>query len=331
VATEARASGAGDAAPEIAALNELNTKGRDYCPWVSQDGLTLYWVIVSPGSDEGEVWTARRKDAGSIFADKRLVGHGKHIAVSTDDLTMFLIARRADGTPGESIHVARRRGTDEVVGRPQEVAELKSIVTPRNLFLSRDGLSLLFNDGSDTEGRPRLSMVTRTSSVSRWGGPHALKVTKPVGAEGDILCPHLTSDGLTLFGVFSRRGADPRLEFMTWGRKTKGETFTDPRPVAIPDVRGFFGWTPRYVDATHELFFSSGRLSPDRDMNLWLVRNFTLPEAGSGERYDGTNVGGKGEAKIGEVRSLKGHTGPVMGVAFSVPSARLPEPLWLIC
>src|SRR5262249_35710363 len=83
VATQIQATGTGEAAPEIANVTEINTKETDFCPWLSPDGLTIYWVMQPPGA-EGEVWTARRKDAGSLFTGKRQIGYGRHVAVSSD-------------------------------------------------------------------------------------------------------------------------------------------------------------------------------------------------------------------------------------------------------
>ena len=130
VATEVKATGAGEPAPEIVNVAEINTKNKENSPWPSSDGLTLYWVAEPPGAVEGVVWTARRKDAGSLFAEKRLIGDGRHVTVSADGLTMFLVARRADGKPGDSIMVARRASTAAAFGRPQGVPELASISRP---------------------------------------------------------------------------------------------------------------------------------------------------------------------------------------------------------
>jgi hypothetical protein len=45
-------------------------------------------------------------------------------------------------------------------------------------------------------------------------------------------------------------------------------------------MKEFVGWTPRYVEATNELFFCSARLSPAGNMDIWVIRNFDpLPNA----------------------------------------------------
>ena len=257
-----------EAAPGFANVTELNTKGTDFSPCFSPDGLTIYWVIEPPGA-EGEIWTAHRKDARSFFTGKRQIGYGRHIAVSSDGLTIFLIARRTDnGGSRDSIQVARRRTTDEAFGRSQEVTELSSINRPRNLFLSQDGLTLLFNEGADSTFRA--SMTTRSSVQSPWETPRALPISSQVKIDGDILCPYLTKDGLTLFCTVQK--AVPRFVFMS--RETIDQPFANPVFVTLRDMRGFFGYTPRYIEATNEFFFCFALHSPTDSMDIWVVQNF---------------------------------------------------------
>ncbi|MDB5350089.1 MAG: hypothetical protein JWN86_1336 [Planctomycetota bacterium] len=271
VATEVKATGAGEPAPEIVNVAEINTKNKETSPWPSPDGLTLYWIAEPPGAVEGEVWTASRKNAGSFFAEKRLVGHGRHVTVSADGLTMFLIARRADGKPGDSIMVARRASTAAAFGRPQGVPELASIDSPRNLYLTEDGRTLLFNDGSSKNGTFRVVEANRTTPQGRWGAPRPLKLQQ--GVEGLLTCPCLTPDGLTLLGVLAQDGANPRPTFFAWSRKSPDKPFGNPLRLSLPGVEEFAGWLPRYVEKTGELYFSSQRISPDGNMDIWLVRN----------------------------------------------------------
>lgn len=273
VATSIQATGAGEVAPEVVNLAEVNTKKRDFCPWLSPDGLTIYWVTDTPADPEGEIWSARRKDPGSLFAGKRLVAYGRHMAVSVDGLTMYLVTRRADGRPGNSIHVARRSSNDEAFGRPREVPELRAVNTPRNLSLSQDGRTLLFNEGSEKDDTFRLSVTTRRSLQSRWESLKSLPVNMR-RSDGLVLCPFLTRDGLRLFCSLSRPGIEPRGRFMVLSRRAANQPFAEPVFLQVPDVEEFVGWLPRYVEATGELFFCSERLSTDRNMDIWMVRHF---------------------------------------------------------
>jgi hypothetical protein len=187
---------------------------------------------------------------------------------------MFLMARRGDGRPGDSIQVATRGSIDESIGRSQEVRELRSIPRPRNLFLSEDGLTLLFNEGDDATFR--LSMATRRSPQSPWETPKALPISSHVKFDGLILRPYLTRDGLTLF-CNDQNAAGPR--FVVMSRQTTDQPFADPVFLAPPDISEFNGHIPRYVEATRELFFCSTRLAADRrDIDIWVVRNLTIPK-----------------------------------------------------
>ena len=304
------ADGEGKSSLKIANVTEINTNEREASPWLSPDGLTIYWTVHRPAATEWEIWTARRKDSGSFFAEKRLVGHGRHIAVSADGLTMFLVTRRGDGKPGDSIQVSARRSTAEEFGRSREVAELATKDLPSNLFLSADGLTLLFNDGSSKDGTLRLMEANRSTPQARWGTPRPLRFERE---NADLpITPYLTSDGLTLLGVLTQAGTGPKRRFVTWNRKATDRPFAQPKPLVLPGVSDFSGVFPRYVESTSELFFSSPRSPADEKLDIWLVRNFVLVP----------KVDNRDGEKIGKVRGFEGHTGTVLGVAFS-PDGKL--------
>ena len=291
VATTVDATGKGEAAPTIHHVGELSTPGKENGLWLSPDGLTLYGVTLPPQATEGEVWSATRKDHGSLFGAKRPLGRGRHVTVSGDGLTMFLVLRRADGRTGDSIHVATRRTLGEPFGRPQEVAELRSVEAPRNLALSADGITLYFNHKPGSA--IALASVARTSTKARWGKPRPVPVAWPGGAEKNLLCPFVTPDGLTLYGVVGERAGEPGNRFTRWTRKAADRPFSDPVTLDLPEVEEFTGWYPRPVEATHELFFCSQRLSAAGDMDIWLVRDFrpipaSTPEAGMPHPLEGS-------------------------------------------
>lgn len=291
VATAVDATGKGEAAPTIHHVAELNTPGQENALWPSPDGLTMYGVSQARTGGEGEIWSATRKDHDSLFGPKRALGRGRHVTVSGDGLTMFLVLRRADGRPGDSIHVATRRTIDEPFGRPQEVAELRSVEAPRQLALSADGRTLYFNHGS---GRAvALSAVTRISGTARWSAPKPVPLAWPGGVERSLLGVFPTADGLSLYGVVGERTGPANDRFTVWTRKAADKPFSDPVTLGLPEVKEFTGWNPRLVESSHELLFCSQRLSPDGDVDIWLVRDFrpipaVPPEAGSPPSLEGS-------------------------------------------
>lgn len=291
VATAVDATGKGEAAPTIHHVAELNTPGQENALWPSPDGLTVYGVSQARKGGEGEIWSATRKDHDSLYGPKRTLGRGRHVTVSGDGLTMFLVLRRADGRPGDSIHVATRRTIDEPFGRPQEVAELRSVEAPRQLALSADGRTLYFNHGS---GRVvALSAAIRTSATARWSAPMPVRLAWPGGVERNLLGVFPAADGLSLYGVVGERSGPPNDRFTVWTRRSADRPFSDPVTLGLPDVKEFTGWNPRPVESSHELFFCSQRLSPDGDVDIWLVRDFrpipaVPPEAGSPPSLEGS-------------------------------------------
>ena len=95
-----------------------------------------------------------------------------------------------------------------------------------------------------------------------------------------MVCPYLSADGLTLFGVVTGDGPDARPAITAWTRKAADAPFMDPRPLKIPGVEEFAGWQPRYTEATKELFFASN--SPENKLDIWVVRHLVIPKAEDG-------------------------------------------------
>jgi uncharacterized protein (TIGR03067 family) len=106
------------------------------------------------------------------------------------------------------------------------------------------------------------------------------------GFEKNLLCPFVTADGLTLYGVVGERSGEPGNRFTAWSRKSIDRPFSDPMALGLPEIQEFTGWYPRPVEASHELFFCSQRLSPSGDMDIRLVRDFK-PADGSSASLSG--------------------------------------------
>ena len=69
IVTKIEASGEGtdSPGPELVVLNELDSEGNESNPWLSFDGLTIYWTVHIPPSTTRWVWTAKRADPDSLF------------------------------------------------------------------------------------------------------------------------------------------------------------------------------------------------------------------------------------------------------------------------
>jgi hypothetical protein len=126
IVTKIEATASPSGPPSLVELSELNSGTYTVDPWISPDGLTIYWTF------EGTIWTAQRKDARSLFENKRKLVRGRHATVIADGLRMVMLAARSDGQKGESLYEAERSSVDDGLSRPREIRELRDEPSPRS-------------------------------------------------------------------------------------------------------------------------------------------------------------------------------------------------------
>lgn len=260
---------------ELVELAELNDDSNNDHAWLSEDGLTIYWDRSSGG--KGTIWTAHRENAESLFGDNKSLFAGKCPTVSSDGLEMILVGNRADGDRGMSLHVAIRATVNEPFGRPKEISELagRSCWAP---CLRHDGLALYFlHLASQKDEIPLHS--TRMTTSSSWSKPKGF--TDLDFDSGSVQLSFVTTNGLTFFGHQSN---GERNALVICSRSSKQKPFEEPKHIEVRKHPVVGVW-PRYVAATHELFFAGRAPLKDGPMNkstpqaIWVVKNFTLPDA----------------------------------------------------
>lgn len=242
---------------ELLEVSELSPNGNPQYPWLSPDGLTVYW------EEEGAIWTATRVDVDGLFEGKKRLFQGRHPTVSADGREMVLLV-------GGVLHSTTRSSSDAPFKRPRAIRELRDQPTVKNPCISEDGLSLYFNrKGSRTP--TEFAVCTRRSSSSPWGRPKTLKVQHPQ-VKGHLVWLFVSNDGLHLF--CTNQGADlPNGNLMVWTRKTTNESFRVFEYIEFPDIDPVFGRSPRYVESTGELFFTQ----PKPETKKWgvsVIKNF---------------------------------------------------------
>lgn len=257
--------------PELVELSELNVDGTNDHPWLSEDGLTIYWDRTSERG--ATIWTAHRSQLESTFDEKKSLFSGKCPTVSSDGLEMILVGQRTDGKQGLSLQRANRESLDKPFGRPTEIVNLRSHI-PWAPCLSVDGLALYF------ESRPSKEVVccTREDKESSWSNAQIFDA--PGFRDGNISLSMITPDGLTLFGQETNATEAPSL--MMLSRSSTDEPFGEPKGIRFNN-RPLYGYWPRYVSTTQELFFvrvptKDGQSDKGRPIGIWVVKNFTLPK-----------------------------------------------------
>jgi WD40 repeat protein/Tfp pilus assembly protein PilF len=256
---------------ELAELTELNPPEPSTYPSLTKDGLTIFYECKN-----AEVWTAKRKDADSVFQGKERLFVGRHPSVSADGLQLVFLAARTDGQPGSSIHIATRDSLNDQFRRPKEIRELRDQDDPKSPWLSGDALTILFSHRRADGNGPEVMVCSRSSPASSWSMPKALPLLP-----GDVAptWASLSDDGLSLYCCFGGSGGanDRRPNLTIWSRGTKDDPFSNPTLIELGGLPPLVGRCPRYIPATNELYFSSGKIS--------VVRNFK-PTVGSHMNLD---------------------------------------------
>ena len=251
------------AQPELAPLKELPQNGYSSAPWVSSDGLTLYWQFTTKGEKQRWIWRAERKSADALFENARKVVPGADPALTGDELEMILFDAR-------TLHSSVRKSRTEEFGRPRKITELEGSGALASPYLSADGLTLWADRVQNSKSE--VFRFRRPARDAAWGKPEPVVMpTIVIGSNGRCLQvdPQKGFGFCSVPDLLKNKTANNIVYLST---EDQGATFTNPRLVEVPkDV--IRGMSPRHVAATHELFFA-GELEPDVTSKLFVIRNF---------------------------------------------------------
>jgi hypothetical protein len=269
---------------ELVELSDLNSGNYTGDPWVSQDGLTIYWV-----AGDGWIWNASRKDDKSPFRTKQRIVKGMMPTVSSDGLELIFVGTPIDGQRGNSLYVTRRQSSDSFFERPTQIKEASQVDYPRNPCLSPDGLALYLSfsldgsiidrkDSTQTERFKTWSfgLLTRADRDSAWSSVKPLMLMKD-RIEGKLTWLFPSSDGLAM--LCAREGwNDDQGMLMFWTRESANEPFARSTFIQINELPTLIGRSPRYCARTQELVFAryvgNGK---NRKIALWMVKHLNLP------------------------------------------------------
>lgn len=269
IVTRIVATGNALGAPELLEVSELNP---GTFPWLSDDGLTIYW------RGEDGIYTATRSNPNALFANKRLLltlsAGGGMPTLSQDGLYMVLWIEGV-------FHSTTRPSVEEPFERPRQIREFLDQDRPWNPCLSPDGLTIYFNrrrlepDGS----RPyEFAFSKRSSRNEPWSKPEPLPIQRD-GIEGNLQKLYVTADGCSLYCThLARENKFEKGNLMVWWRATTKEPFAEHRYIEIKGLPPLAGECPRYVLATNELFFErSYPKDSGKKAGIWVVKNFVPP------------------------------------------------------
>jgi hypothetical protein len=242
-------------------LTELNSASWIMAPWISADGLRLYYESQISGENAVGCFMASRLDPSRTFGAAALLTTLRHPTLSGDELDLVGIATGVGGP----LLSCRRASGDADFPTPKPIAELADQLNPRSPYLSADGLTLVFQR---TNGdRVELVTCTRPSRGDAWSSPQPIAGLNQVDlASTPPTWPFLSDDKLTLwFG----HGGNRETQVWRATRASLQEPFGEFQPFLV-DGMPLVGRSPRYCPATGELFFA--RPVGKNDWELAVVR-----------------------------------------------------------
>ncbi|MBI1850352.1 MAG: PD40 domain-containing protein [Planctomycetes bacterium] len=218
-------------------IAELNTPCREKGPWISCDGLRLYFTSDRPECAPTEramnIWRASRRSVEDEFGSPEVVMiDGGDPSLSADELTLFFV-RVAAGPLRRNLDlfVSQRPSTDAAFGNPSPVLGPNSPFDEVGPSVSADGRRLYFaSNRPGGLGEYDLWCCERASDVDPFGAPRNLVELNSSGEEAN---PTVAADELSLCFASDRPGS--RGMDLYWASRTAPDDTFDV-PVNLVDL-----------------------------------------------------------------------------------------------
>ena len=247
--------------PELVVLTELDVNAEESNPWLSRDGMTIYYTVKEPSQQTRWIWTAKRKDADSLFENPKRLIPAMDFTLSDDELEMILFLNKG-------LYQTTRATVEDNFKRPSRIT---SAVIQNGFLagpcLSSDGLTLYCDSMRKGIG-PQIQFMTRKTKDSNWNKPEPLKLT-PIGK---MKYPYVSRDGKYLFCTGKDISQGSNIIIHSGKDADGGFHSASVLNVDGITVRGIF---PRYVEATNELFFAGETENGNGELKLMVLKNFS--------------------------------------------------------
>jgi Tol biopolymer transport system component len=246
-------------APRLSAarsLDQLNTAAAETDPFISRDGLTLYFVRDT--GPQADIMIAIRPDLASPFANPTVLALNttsieNKLSLAGDELIAAFVSTKPGGLGLADIWLATRTNRTNPFADASQ-ALLGQVNTSDNELdphLSNDGLRLYFSPRMG--GTQTIAVTSRSSTTAPFGPPTTVAGLLPASQIAD---PALSADETLIlyssFGVYSAT------------RTTTADSFSGSALVPGINGSGFTG-DPALTNDSCALYFSSDRLG-NRDL-----------------------------------------------------------------
>ncbi len=222
-----------------------------------------------------DIWIAR-----SVESEFDVLDHPDHpvnnalpnsICSLTPNPEEFVVVNEfyQDGSMYKGFSILRRMSDGSWLHpKPFHIYDLKDYGAEVNLHLSYDGeIAILSLNKKGSYGDNDLYVCPRINN-ELWGAP--VNMGPQINTAFRESTPYLSSDKRTLFFASNREGGLGGMDiFMSKRIGNSWDTWTEPRPLAIPVNSAFDDAQPFFNEASGYLYFASKR---DGDSNIYRVR-----------------------------------------------------------
>lgn len=204
--------------PETRLTKQINSNQCEAYPWISSDGLRLYFSSNRDGG-HGNIYFSERKNLDEPFEEAKKVFQTKEnkyyaASLTADELTMYLTLE------GYTLYIAERKSRTEPFGTPRVIPELKSM----KLFgpgISADGSEMMVIDYTQRNGKGQQTIWLVKGTDGKFTEKATLKLP-----EGLTSGPgQISKDGLTYYCSLERQSGQGE-HLYRYTRNTMGAEFT---------------------------------------------------------------------------------------------------------
>jgi serine/threonine protein kinase/Tol biopolymer transport system component len=205
----------GTLGPAVKLGPEINTAGEDAAPYLSADGLTLWFFSDREGGlGSWDLWRATRAEQSKPFGPPENLGarinsdqNDSAPWLSVDGLTLVFSSRRDGGMGSADLWRCERNSVQEPFDAPVNLGPtINSSEDDWSPRLSSDGNTLLFcSRRPGGEGHVDIWISMRASGREAFGSP--VNAGPLVNSTAEDVCPNLTADGRTLLFASNRNGS----------------------------------------------------------------------------------------------------------------------------
>jgi hypothetical protein len=215
----------------LTSLSALNSWDDDRAPWLSQDGLRLYFFNKTLGNGSEDLVMASRASTAASFGGTQLV---PNVNSNSDDADPFFLAGEqtlffsSSRSGSRDLWTATRTLTGFTT--PVQVGNVNSTHEDSRPVLTPDGLTLFFRSRRPSpsgDGDGDIWFATRASQAGQFGTPQNLSVLNTTGSEIPVA---VSPDGCTLTFASNRETGLGGTTVHRLYRATRGQP---PTPVTI--------------------------------------------------------------------------------------------------